>query len=267
MLREFFIWLFKDEKPLEIDVFNFWHILYTLLIIGTTIALGFYFSKKDDKTKQKLLSILATAAVVLYLGDFFIQPLMHGDAVAGGEMNIDKLPFHICTVMCPLLAFVQFNKKFAFIKEPIALLSIIGPLMYLTYPNGAVGDISPFCYKIIQTFLYHGVVFAWGFFMIATKTVIPSIKNWWKAFIIIICIALWASFGNAVYSNSDHSYDWFFLTGSAFPFVPKPLMPFAVIFAILGMVFIIYGVYYGYLKVRNHFKNNSSLEEKETATV
>ena len=268
MLRNFFIWLFSNDKPLEITVFSFWHIFYTLLIIGATIFLGVYVSKKDDAVKEKTLSILASAVLILYIADFFIQPLMHGDAATAGEMNIDKLPFHICTVMCPMLALVQYNKKFALIKEPIALLSIIGPLMYLTFPNGALGDVSPFSYKIIQTFLYHGAVFAWGFMMIATKTVIPSIKNWWKSFIAIIGVALWASLGNAVYSTEEHGYDWFFLTGSAFPFVPKPLMPFAVIFAILGMVFIIYGIYYGYLKIcERHKEKICKSAEKEEVTV
>lgn len=253
-MRNFFIWLFSDDKPFNIDVFSFFHILYAVLIIGSTIALGVFLSKKGEKTAEKALRIIAFAIIFLYLSDFFVQPLMHGDANVGGEMNIDKLPFHICTLLAPVIAFVQFNKSFErffnMIKEPIALLAIVAPLMYITYPNGAVGDISPLCYKILQTFIYHGLVFSWGFNMLATKNVVPCIKNWWKALACIICIALWASLGNAVYINPEHHYDWFFLTGSSFPFVPTPLMPFAVIAAILGMVFIIYGIYYGFMAIK-----------------
>lgn len=253
-MREFFVWLFSDDKPFNIEVFNLWHILYAVTIIGLTILLGVYLSKKDEATKNKALGIIAFSMTALYLLDFFVHPFMHGDASVAGEINIDKLPFHICTVLCPIIAFTQFNKCFKkffdYIREPVALLAIVAPLMYITYPNGAVGDISPICYKILQTFIYHGLVFSWGFNVLATKTVVPCIKNWWKAFACIICIALWASLGNAIYTNVDHHYDWFFLTGSAFPFVPPVLMPFAVVAAILGMVFIIYGIYYGFMAIK-----------------
>ena len=186
-MREFAIWLFSDDKPLNIDVFSFFHIFYTGTIIILTILLGLYLSKKDEKTQNRALSIIAFATAFLYISDFFVQPLMHGDASVAGEMNIDKLPFHICTLLCPVLNFVQFNKTFEklinAIREPVAVLAIVGPIMYLTYPNGAVGDISPICYKILQTFIYHGLVFAWGFNMIATKKVVLSIKRSWHALV------------------------------------------------------------------------------------
>ena len=76
-------------------------------------------------------------------------------------MNVDKLPFHICTLLCPVIAFTQFNKRFACIKEPVAFLSVISPLMYIVYPGSALGTESPFCYEIIQTFVYHGVLLAY----------------------------------------------------------------------------------------------------------
>ena len=175
---------------------------------------------------------------------------MHGDSAVEGPMNIDKLPFHICTLLCPIMVFVQFNKKLSFLKEPVAMLAIVAPMMYLCYPNGAVGDISPLCYKIMQAFLYHGLVFAWGLNMLSTRTVVPSIKRSWQSLVALICVAIWAALGNAIYSNSDHEYDWFFLSGSAFPFVPAPLMPVAVIGAIFGLVVVIYGLYYAFIAIK-----------------
>ncbi len=253
-MREFFIWLFSDDKPFNIDIFNFWHILYTMTIIGLTIVLGVFLSKKDKATQQKALGIIAFAMTAIYLVDFFVQPLMHGDAGVAGEMNIDKLPFHICTVLCPIIAFVQFNKRFErffnMIKEPVAMLAIVAPLMYITYPNGAVGDISPICYKILQTFIYHGLVFSWGFNTLATKAVVPSIRRLWRSLAMILCIALWASLGNALYTNPDHHYDWFFLTGSSFTFIPAKIMPLVVVGTILGMVLIVYGIYYAFMAIK-----------------
>ena len=253
-MREFAIWLFSDDKPLNIDVFSFFHIFYTGTIIILTILLGLYLSKKDEKTQNRALSIIAFATAFLYISDFFVQPLMHGDASVAGEMNIDKLPFHICTLLCPVLNFVQFNKTFEklinAIREPVAVLAIVGPIMYLTYPNGAVGDISPICYKILQTFIYHGLVFAWGFNMIATKKVVLSIKRSWHALVGLIVIALWASLGNALYISPEEHFDWFFLTGSSFPFVPEKLMPIVVIGAIFCVALMVYGIYYAVMAIK-----------------
>lgn len=265
MLREFFIWLFSGDKPFEITVFSFWHILYTLIIFGLTFALGAYLSKRDEKTADKVLSMLATATVIIYIADFFIQPLMHGDASVSGEMNVDKLPFHICTLMCPVLALVQFNKRFAPIREPAAFLAIVGPLMYLSYPSGAFNESSPLSYKVIQTFVYHGLVFSWGVNSIASKKVIPCIKNCYKSLIGLALISIWAWIGNSIYSSPEHSYDWFFITGSsfsyAFPEAMHPylcyVMPFVVIFAIFAVILCIYGIYYAITAISKRYDDKN----------
>lgn len=241
-MRNFFLWLFETkEEPFDIQLFGFWHIFYALVIIATTIALGFYLAKKNDKKlNNKVLRLLAAAGVIIYVADFFIQPLFRD-----GQMNVDKLPFHICTLMAPVSCFVQFNERFERFREPVAFMSIVGPLMYICYPGSAIGSESPFCYEIIQTFVYHGIIFSWGFNNLATSTVKPSIKRSWHALVGICLVALWAGFGNVVYAD----YDWFFLTGSTFPFVPKLLMPVVVIAAVFGMVMIIYGLYYAWMKI------------------
>jgi hypothetical protein len=267
MLRNFLVWLFATEgKPGEIAWLNIWHILYVLIIFGSTFVLGWYISKKDKEAKEKLLRTLACATVLVYVIDFFIQPLMDGGA---GVMNVDKLPFHICTVLCPVLAFVQFNKRFERFSEPVAFLAMVGPMMYLVYPGGAIGDISPFCYKIIQTFVYHGLVFSWGFNMIATGRVKPSIKRgWWRALIGLLLVALWATLGNLSHNSNvdgDPHYDWFFLTGSTFPFVPKALMPLAVIVAVFSATMALYGVYYAVIAVKHRLSENDA--EREQARV
>jgi len=263
-MRNFFLWLFETrEEPFDIPLFGVFHILFALIIFSLTIALGVYLSKKRDPVlNNRVLSVLAYATAIIYIADFFIQPLFRD-----GAMNVDKLPFHICTLLCPVLCFVQFNEKFARIREPIAILAIVAPMMYICYPGTAIGTVSPFCYEVIQTFVYHGLVFSWGFNNLATGTVVPSVKRCWHALIAICAVALWAGFGNVVYAD----YDWFFLTGSTFPFIPKPLMPFVVIAAVFGMVMIIYGLYYAWMKIKN--KNEVSdgekkeTEEKEALTV
>ena len=266
-MYNFMIWLFKSrEEPFEIAFLNPFHLIYLAIIIGLTIGLAYYLKAHEEK-KKPTLRILAYSLLIIYIADFFIQPFVSSDFT----MNIDKLPFHICTVLCPIVAFTEFNKHFEKIKEPVAFLAIVAPLMYLVYPGSAIGEISPFCYKIIQTFVYHGILFSWGLNTLASGQFVPNIKNCYKSLIGIVMIAIWATLGNLAYNTSylgvdcDWHYDWFFLTGTTFPFVPPYLMPFAVIAAIFGMVMIIYGLYYAYVSLIA--KREAKKAAKETVNV
>ncbi len=277
-MRNFMLWLFeKRATPCEIALFNFWHIFYFALILAAIITAGVFLKKATDETKAKVFSILSISLCALYIFDYFAIPLYNTHECADGSilymLDVDKLPFHICTILCPVVAFVQFNKKFARFREPVAILVIVAPLMYLTYPGSAVGELSAFCYKVLQTFLYHGVLLAWGYLNLATGVVKPAFKRCYKVLIGICLIAVWAMIGNLTYGtgfnhDGDPHYDWFFLTGSTFPFVPKALMPFAVIAAVFCVALMVYGLYYLVLRIQNGKKGApEEAEEKEEATV
>jgi len=242
MMREFLTELFRTrEEPFDITLFSVWHIGYAAVIFAAILTAARLLRDRESAVKKRALDTVAVLVAVVYVADFFIQPLFRG-----GMMNVDKLPFHICTLLCPVIAFTQFNPRFSGIKEPVAFLSIIAPLMYLVYPGSALGSESPFCYEIIQTFVYHGLVLAYGVLLLTTKTVVPRIKNAYRALVGICLTVLWASFGNAVYSPEGwgRGYDWFFITGKTFPFISQVLMPFVVVGCTFGMVLIIYGLYY-----------------------
>ena len=111
-MRELFFKLFSDEPTgcgIVISSFNIWHILYILLIVGGMIGGAFLLKNKTMETKEKVLRFLAYALVISYVSDYFVHDFVYADFedgkyVAAG-LNMDKLPFHICTVMCPIVAF------------------------------------------------------------------------------------------------------------------------------------------------------------------
>ncbi len=238
-MRDFLINIFREtEINLEITLFSVWHIMYLVLIVGLSIALGFILRNKSDKAKSLTLKILAYAVTTVYILDFFIMPLSR----ESGEIDLDKLPFHICTLMALLVPFAQFNSKFEKLKEPIVCLSLVASLMYITYPGSALGGVGTFSYKVVQTFVYHGLLFSWGYLNIALNATKLEFKNIWKCAVGILIIIAWAFLGTSIYSNADHHYDWFFVTGTTFPFIPTWLMPFVVLFAVFGMCAIIYSI-------------------------
>ena len=243
-MRDLFFKLFEMSHfntGISITAFSLTHIVYLLLIAGAIVGLFLSFRKKGEEKTEKILRILAYALTISYLSDFFVH-----DFVYGG-LNMDKLPFHICTVLCPIVAFTQFNKRFKKFLEPVAMLSIVAPLMYLCYP-ASVGDGEPWCYQAVQTMFYHGTLLAWGILNVAFGKVKPQLKNCWKGLILLLIITLWAKLGNILLEHN-----WFFLNEDAFyiglvagGIIPKwslmvinPVAFFLVILAVYG---IIYGI-------------------------
>ena len=207
-MRELFMKLFEMshfDTGISITAFSIPHIVYLILIFGGIVAAWLALRNKDDARKERTLRFLAYALVISYLSDFFVHEFVYEG------LNADKLPFHICTVLCPLVAIAQFNRKGERILEPVAMLSILAPLMYLCYP-ASVGDGEPWCYQAVQTMFYHGVQLAWGILVVAFGKVKPAIRNCWKSAVLLAAITLWAKLGNALFLDKN----WFFLEEDAF---------------------------------------------------
>ena len=205
-MRELFFKLFEMSHfntGIKITPFSVAHLVYMFLIFGG-IALAWYLLRdKDDSKKEKALRFLSYALVISYLSDFFVH-----DFVYGG-MNMDKLPFHICTALCPLSAIAQFNRKGHKILEPMAVLATLAPMMYICYP-ASVGDGEPWCYQAVQTMFFHGVLLAWGVLNLALGKARLNWKNCWKCAVVLVSITLWAKLGNVLLEHN-----WFFLNEDA----------------------------------------------------
>lgn len=243
-MRELFFKLFRDshfETGISITAFSPSHFVYLLLIFGGVIAAYFALRSRPMPKKERAMRFLAYALIISYLSDFFVHDFVYG------EMNMDKLPFHICTVLCPLVAIAQFNRNGKKIQEPIAILAIIAPMMYLCYP-ASIGDGEPWCYQAVQTMFYHGVLMAWGILTVSLGIVSPKINNSWKCGAFLVGITLWAKLGNVLLEHN-----WFFLEEDAFyiglveqGIIPKwvlmivnPIVFFLVVLAIYGICYLV----------------------------
>ncbi len=258
-MRDLFFKLFSSshfDTGIKVTAFSLSHFVYLALIIGGVVGGFFLLRKRGLSVKEKALRILAYALIISYLSDFFVHEFVYGG------LNTDKLPFHICTVLCPLVGIAQFNKRGDKIKEPIVMLSIIAPLMYIVYP-ASIGDGEPWCYQAVQTMFYHGVLFAWGLLNVALGVVKPKIKNSWKALVALVCITFWAKLGNILMEHN-----WFFLEEDAFYIglveqgvIPKWLLMIVNPAVFFLAVLAIYGVVYGVEKFANKKERKAKEEE------
>ena len=242
-MRNLFFKLFETshfQTGIQITPFSVAHIVYMVLIFGGIILGWLCLRGKDVQRKEKALRLLAYALAVSYLSDFFVHEFVYGG------LKTDKLPFHICTVLCPLVAFAQFNRNGRKIAEPVAILSILAPMMYLCYP-ASVGTGEPWCYQALQTMFFHGVLMAWGILSVALGAVKPDIRRVWQSGVMLVAITLWAKFGNILMEHN-----WFFLEEDAFyiGLVSRGVIPKWVLMIVNPVVFFLavlatYGVIYG----------------------
>ncbi len=236
-MKEFFAWLFsQNNSDLKIGLFDQWHFLYLFITFGGTLALSLI-GRKFPQKQRRLQNLMAYLTVALYVLDFFVMPL--SDSYSG--ISTYKLPFNICTLMAVLAPFVQFNPRFAKLRQPVVMLSITASLMWMTYPGTALGGQPPFCYVIFQTFMYHAFLFCWGVLNLAYGDVVCDIRKCWKEFVGILLILCWAHFGNTIY---DGDYNWFFIETSIFPFLSDEIMPVMVVLGVFGVCLAVYGICY-----------------------
>ena len=241
-MRDLFFKLFAMshfDTGIKITAFSVPHIVYMVLIFGAIIGAWLLLRKKSDAVKTKTLRILCYCVAISYISDFFVHEFVYGG------LNTDKLPFHICTVLCPLAAFAQFNRNGKRILEPVAMLAVLGPMMYLCYP-ASIGDGEPWCYQAVQTMFYHGALMAWGILSLAFGAVKPDIRRIWKSAVLLGGITLWAKLGNVLMEHN-----WFFLEEDAFyiglvanGIIPKWVLMIANPVVFLLAVLALYGVCY-----------------------
>ena len=256
-MRDILLKIFSNEigGP-DITLFGIFHILYFLIIVIATYLLCYFTAKKSQETKKKILDIMAIVLIGLYLSDFLVHPFIYGE----NSLIVDKLPFHICTLSSIMIAITRiFPNHTSKIKNAVTVLGLVGALMYITCPNGAVGPgTKAFSYVILQTFLYHGLLFAYGVFALVSGDVVLDYKKIYVEAILIASLVLIALGANAAYSTPDHHYDWFFVTGSSFGVSPY-LMPFLMLVIIFAMCNAIYLIYFGVKKIITK-KQNKKIE-------
>lgn len=229
-MRELFYILFEQshfDTGITITPFSVSHLVYCGLIFGTVYGLYRRFREKPEASREKLLRILAYTLALSYFSDFFVHEFVYGG------LNTDKLPFHICTVLCPLVLVAQFRRGAEKLREPVAMLSVIAPLMYLCYP-ASVGTGEPWCYQAVQTMFYHGCLLGWGVLNLALGIVRPEHRHCNRVAILLAGITLWAKLGVEL---MDHN--WFFLKEDALyiGLVERGIIPAWLLMVINPLVF------------------------------
>lgn len=245
--------LLSDKKGgITFSCFGIWHVCYIILFSIIILTAVLILQKKCQNTRQKSLGGFINVAFVLYILDFFLMPFAYQ------EIDIEKLPFHICTAMCVMCFLSRHNSFFGKYRLHFAMLGFISNLIYLIYPAGVMWyQVHPLSYRVVQTLLFHGIMTVYGILTIIFDNEKLEWKKCWKDFVLLIFMTLWAVLGNTLYNGEagkySHNFNWFFVVQDPFYILPEQIapfvMPFLNIIAFFVVDILVYTVYFGIKKL------------------
>ena len=229
--------LLSDKKGGEIfRCFGLWHFIYIALAVAIFTTLFFFLKDKDKHEKDKVMLTLINISFGLYILDFFLMPFAYE------EIDIEKLPFHICTAMCVACFLSNHIERLKPLRVHFALLGFISNLVYLIYPAGVMWHAThPLSYRVVQTLIFHGIMTVYGLLTLVYDGKDLSFKTCYRDLTIISGMTAWALLGNILYNGEageySHFFNWFFVIRDPFYILPANIAPFIMPLVNIGLFF------------------------------
>ena len=229
--------LLSDKKGGEIfRCFGVWHFVYIALAAVAFTLIFLSLKSKDKDAKDKVMLTLINISFGLYILDFFLMPFAYG------EIDIEKLPFHICTAMCVACFLSNHIERLKPLRVHFALLGFISNLVYLIYPAGVMWHAThPLSYRVVQTLIFHGIMSLYGLLTLVYDGKELSFKTCYRDLAVILGMTVWALVGNLLYNGEageySHFFNWFFVIRDPFYILPADIAPFIMPFVNIGLFF------------------------------
>ncbi len=228
------LWLADHANGEVFRCFGLWHWLYMAGIFALIGLAIFVVRGREPGAKQQLVCGSIALAFGLYMLDFFLMPFAYG------QIDLEKLPFHMCTAMCVLSFCSRHSAVLGKFRIQFAILGLASNLIYVIYPAG-VGwyQIHPLSYRVVQTLLFHGVMSAYGIFTLVFEVESLPWKERGRDLLVICGMTIWALLGNAMYNGlQGRFFNWFFVVRDPFYLLPEAIAPYVMPFVMVGVIFV-----------------------------
>ena len=196
----------NSPGTIELTFLSWWHLLYILLDLPLIATLCFFNVNKPTKSQDKWLWGIAIFALASYVLDLALQPIIYLGEATVWETIINKTPFHLSTLSSILILLAMIIKKDWF-RNIVAMYAMFSGILFLIAPQTYVqGGYSPFCYQVLQTFLYHGAILLWALYAVLSGFVKPSLKYLPSSLASFPLIGLWAEIGNTLFYTPTRNF-------------------------------------------------------------
>lgn len=219
--------------------FDLWHICFIVFFIAIGVFLCLYVKNKSKERQQRITDTVIAIALGVYILDFFLMPFAYQ------AINIDKLPFHVCTTMCVMCFWSRHSTFWGKFRLQFAMLGFLSNLTYLVYPAGMMWlNIHPASYRVVQTLIFHGVMMVYGLLVLVYESQEFTWKKIYKDLAVVVSMTAWARLGNALYNSSEINYNWFFVVQDPFNMFPESIAPYIMPFLNVAIFFAVELVVY-----------------------
>ena len=227
--------LLSDKKGGEIfTCFGYAHLLYIAITAAACTGVLLYLRRRSLKVQSTWSDALITVAFSLYLLDFFLMPFAYG------EIDIEKLPFHVCTASCVACFLAHRIPALRGFKVSFTLLGFLSNLVYLIYPAGVMWHaVHPLSYRVVQTLVFHAIMTVYGITVLVFEREKLHLRGFYKNAYTVTGMTVWAILGNLAYNGTvgeyDHFFNWFFVVRDPFYLLPETIAPFVMPFVNIGI--------------------------------
>ena len=240
--------IFCDKRDGELfTLFSGGHFFFIALFAVMLVGMILLLKGKSREFKDKATLAVIGVGFGLYILDFFLMPFAYG------VIEIEKLPFHICTLSCTLSFLsrhVGWMKKY---RTHMAMLAFIANFCFLAVPAGVMWNgVTPTSYRAVQTLLFHAVCALYGLLMLIFDNDEFSWRFIYRDVIAVSAIVVWSMIGSYSYTGNvggyNYYFNWFFVKQDPFNIFPANLapyiMPVFIIVAFFAVESLIYGAVY-----------------------
>lgn len=145
--------------------YGWFHIMFMLIVIATTVLLCKFFRNSSDKTFRKIILIGWIIIVVLEIYKQLIFSFEYDNGVSTWDFSWYSFPFQLCSTPIYALPFIVFLKdgkvRNAFISYT-ATFALFGGVAVMFYPNDVFIETIGIN---IQTMIHHGSQVVFGIFI------------------------------------------------------------------------------------------------------
>ena len=232
-MHDFLRDILADKKGgITFTCFGIWHICFIVLFFAIGVFACLYLKNKSIDKRKTVMDRFVHWAFGLYVADYFLMPLAYG------EIDIEKLPFHICTAMCVMCFLSRHNEFLGRFKLQFAALGFLSNLVYLVYPAGVMWHgVHPLSYRVVQTLFFHGIMAVYGVLVLVYERDAFAWKRCYRDFVVIVSMTVWALLGNTIYNNQSRVYNWFFVMQDPFYALPEGAAPYIMPFLNVALFF------------------------------
>lgn len=225
--------LLKDKTGGAVfKCFDITHFCFIIFFVTTAVLICLYLKNKSAKLRKRVTNTLIGLAFGLYVAELFLMPFAYE------QINIDKLPFHVCTTMCVMCFCSRYSTFLGKFRLQFAMLGFLSNLTYLIYPAGMMWlNIHPMSYRVVQTLIFHGIMMNYGLTVLVYESQKFSWNKIYKDVGVVAAMTAWAWLGNALYNHSDTMYNWFFVVEDPFGAFPKEISPYIMPFLNFAIFF------------------------------